>query len=470
MHFYPCCFLIVVGILRGGCSQTNDFFQDDFTEPVSTAATPDSTEIPDSLFDKYPDDKISGKGENVVGDSTNNLGQACTGQMDLTKKSGELFTPNYPDPYPSNTTCIWTIRAPKGHHIYLYFHHFDLEEGLVNIPFGRFSSPECHFDFLYIYEVLDGDRSQQPSLLRSPKQPSTGDSDTNILTKQVVWGVYCGKQAPPPRMTETAGSKVVLIFHTDGSKEKLGFWATFQTITTSDLRNLIEKRKIDVAEDDEWDEMEEYEQGAKRAYAAIVIFVFSVVLLMMVMHCWQGSPLCETLLPANCLPRPGGSDSTQSVWMSVFRQNGGENTSQIIPSLPSPPPPYGEIVKTEEDWQRALERIGETEESIERQRSHPDNIQIEYDIMGSNQNEPSHVTSDTGSSLLSSQDSPIPMYDPRSGVIDNYLPENDISSQPHDVPRPRTSNENGNTLQAGRRSGPTNVECNTRPPFCSPFT
>ncbi|XP_039273473.2 uncharacterized protein LOC120347522 [Styela clava] len=490
MVFYRCCFLTVISILKIASCQTRDYPEKIFIDSV-TPNSLDITALPNGFTSAVNHDTEELKENDELPDKTSDyLRKKCTGQIDLNSKSGEIFTPNYPDPYPSNTTCIWTIHAPEDHHIYIYFHHFDLESGLVNTPYGRFGSPECHFDLLYIHEELSKLASQHHSILQINNLSSDDDSTSETPPEKIVWGVFCGKHTPPPRITETSGSKLVLIFHSDETKEKRGFWATFHTIKKSDLRKLVGKNKntedVDFFDDSGWDEIDEYEENAKRAYTAIVLFVFSVVLVLMILHCWQGSPLCEALFPSICMSRPTGSGSNQSVWMNVFQQNeraNGDSTNHSLPSIPSPPPAYGEIVKTEEDWQRALQRIGETEESIERHRSHPDNIQVEYDIMGNDQqNGPSYVTSSTGSSIFSTQSSPGPMYDPRGGVVDNLLPLFDAVATIDEGPiglQTRTSLSNDEiesryipeqSSQTDENPDPSNLERNSRPPFCSPLT
>ena len=43
--------------------------------------------------------------------------------------SGIIESPNFPDPYPHNRNCTWTIIAPLGNNISATFSHFDVEEG-----------------------------------------------------------------------------------------------------------------------------------------------------------------------------------------------------------------------------------------------------------------------------------------------------------------------------------------------------
>ena len=50
---------------------------------------------------------------------------ACGGH--LVSSTGIIKTPNYPDLYPTNKTCVWMINAPLHHRIVLEFSDFDIE-------------------------------------------------------------------------------------------------------------------------------------------------------------------------------------------------------------------------------------------------------------------------------------------------------------------------------------------------------
>lgn len=47
--------------------------------------------------------------------------------------SGVVESPNFPEQYPGNTDCAWTIVVPKGNQIHMQFSHFEMEnEGVSN--------------------------------------------------------------------------------------------------------------------------------------------------------------------------------------------------------------------------------------------------------------------------------------------------------------------------------------------------
>lgn len=57
------------------------------------------------------------------------------------KPEGVFSTPNYPQPYPHDTKCLWTIQVDYGHLIEITFHDFDFESA---------SSTECQLDGLSV--------------------------------------------------------------------------------------------------------------------------------------------------------------------------------------------------------------------------------------------------------------------------------------------------------------------------------
>ena len=50
----------------------------------------------------------------------------------LTGSSGTFFTPNYPFPYPSRSTCVWMISVPAGKAVKLIFENFHIETDTPN--------------------------------------------------------------------------------------------------------------------------------------------------------------------------------------------------------------------------------------------------------------------------------------------------------------------------------------------------
>ena len=58
----------------------------------------------------------------------------------LTKPTGFIASPNYPENYPSGLNCEYKIRLPKGRRIKLTFMKIDIESG------GR----SCSYDVLKV--------------------------------------------------------------------------------------------------------------------------------------------------------------------------------------------------------------------------------------------------------------------------------------------------------------------------------
>mgnify|MGYP001169714629 FL=1 len=58
--------------------------------------------------------------------------------------SGVIESPNFPDLYPHNRNCTWTIEAPLGNRINASFSHFDIED-----PHVRYELRKYFTDFLF---------------------------------------------------------------------------------------------------------------------------------------------------------------------------------------------------------------------------------------------------------------------------------------------------------------------------------
>jgi len=61
----------------------------------------------------------------------------------LTESTGNFSSPGYPNNYPNNAYCTWTITAPPGHVIFLSFTNFELHRD------GKYKY--CSRDFIEVY-------------------------------------------------------------------------------------------------------------------------------------------------------------------------------------------------------------------------------------------------------------------------------------------------------------------------------
>ncbi|ELK34060.1 Membrane frizzled-related protein, partial [Myotis davidii] len=113
--------------------------------------------------------------------------QASCGGL-LLGPRGVFSSPNYPDPYPPDTHCVWHIQVPADHAIQLRIEALGME-GVAS----------CLFDRLEISPEPEG------PLLR-----------------------VCGREPPPTLNTNT--SRLRVAFVSDGSVEGHGFQAWFQAV------------------------------------------------------------------------------------------------------------------------------------------------------------------------------------------------------------------------------------------------
>ncbi|XP_070558027.1 dorsal-ventral patterning tolloid-like protein 1 [Ptychodera flava] len=110
----------------------------------------------------------------------------------LTEDQGDFSSPGYPYGYESNEYCVYTISVAESDTVQLLFTSFDLEAHV-----------HCQYDFV---EVLDGD-----DMVSSP-----------------TIGRYCGGEGSrPPRIVESTGNKMTVIFHSDVSIHYEGFYAKY---------------------------------------------------------------------------------------------------------------------------------------------------------------------------------------------------------------------------------------------------
>ena len=53
---------------------------------------------------------------------------ACHFDLDASNQNQSLSSPNFPENYPNNTNCTWTITAPPGQFVFINFEIFSTEE------------------------------------------------------------------------------------------------------------------------------------------------------------------------------------------------------------------------------------------------------------------------------------------------------------------------------------------------------
>uniref|UniRef100_A0A8D0H922 CUB domain containing protein 2 n=1 Tax=Sphenodon punctatus TaxID=8508 RepID=A0A8D0H922_SPHPU len=101
---------------------------------------------------------------------------------------GNFSSPQYPNFYPNNIKCHWTIQLPLGYRIKVFFLDLDLE-GQNSLTDG------CDYDHL---AVFDG-----------------GTEKASLL------GKWCGKEIPSPIISSR--NRLLLVLHTDRNTANRGF-------------------------------------------------------------------------------------------------------------------------------------------------------------------------------------------------------------------------------------------------------
>uniref|UniRef100_A0A671XF34 Cubilin n=1 Tax=Sparus aurata TaxID=8175 RepID=A0A671XF34_SPAAU len=119
---------------------------------------------------------------------------SCGG--DLVMESGAFNSPNYPDAYPPNLECVWTIKSSPGNRLQLSFIVFHLQ-----------GDSGCHNDYVEIRE---------------------GNSTGSLV------GRFCGNSLPS-NYTSVIGHILWVKFVSDASVSGAGFRATFSHLYGNDL-------------------------------------------------------------------------------------------------------------------------------------------------------------------------------------------------------------------------------------------
>ncbi|CAB1340813.1 unnamed protein product [Coregonus sp. 'balchen'] len=119
---------------------------------------------------------------------------SCGG--DLIMETGAFNSPNYPDAYPPNVECVWTITSSPGNRLQLSFIMFQLQQ-----------SSDCNNDYL---EIREGN--------------STG----------ALVGRFCGDSLPS-NYTSLIGHVLWVKFRSDSSLSGAGFRATFSHLYGNDI-------------------------------------------------------------------------------------------------------------------------------------------------------------------------------------------------------------------------------------------
>lgn len=113
-------------------------------------------------------------------------------QQVLEAMSGNFTSPSYPNIYPNNMNCHWSVVLPPGFRIKLFFPVMELED-------QNSLTDSCDFDSVAVHD---------------------GESQTDVLL-----GCWCGTKQPPP-LTSKA-NKLLVVLNTDRNIAFKGFSASY---------------------------------------------------------------------------------------------------------------------------------------------------------------------------------------------------------------------------------------------------
>ena len=113
-------------------------------------------------------------------------------QQVLSSLSDDLSSPHYPNIYPNNINCHWTINLTAGYRVKLFFTFMELED-------RNSLTDECDYDSVAIYD---------------------GDSQTDALV-----GRWCGREQPPTIISKS--NTLLVVLSTDRNEAHRGFNASY---------------------------------------------------------------------------------------------------------------------------------------------------------------------------------------------------------------------------------------------------
>ncbi|KAM9844994.1 CUB domain-containing protein 2 [Aulostomus maculatus] len=113
-------------------------------------------------------------------------------QQVLSAVTGNFTSPHFPNIYPNNINCHWSISIATGYRIKLFFPVMDLED-------RNSLSDECDYDSVAVYD---------------------GDSQTDTLL-----GRWCGREQPTSLISK--GNKMLVVLSTDRNEAHRGFAASY---------------------------------------------------------------------------------------------------------------------------------------------------------------------------------------------------------------------------------------------------
>ncbi|KAG2470169.1 C1S protein, partial [Polypterus senegalus] len=124
---------------------------------------------------------------------------------------GDIYSPNYPNPYPKSNFTEWKLQVPKGYRLQLVFNHFDLEP-----------SYRCLFDYV---QVMHNDE---------------------------VLGSFCGREDsmsgihPGNQRIFSPDNTLKIIFKSDDFQEEAhqGFHAHYQIMALCNAENSLETEGV----------------------------------------------------------------------------------------------------------------------------------------------------------------------------------------------------------------------------------
>lgn len=136
-------------------------------------------------------------------DFSGSLPTACTNRERLVDQAGIIASPNFPGPYPANSSCVWIITPPQYANVSLEFTSFNIQSNTQQC-----GGSKCHCDYVHVKEL----------------DPPPDRAGFNVK--------FCNDKRPG-RIINNLISRVRINFVSDPAVEETGFKLTYKTFKSS---------------------------------------------------------------------------------------------------------------------------------------------------------------------------------------------------------------------------------------------
>jgi len=325
---------------------------------------------------------------------------SCESPMKMLDRNGIILSPKFPRKYQNDAKCVWYISAEPDEFIKLTINSFNLEPGKKVKDNNGLSITQCPFDYLFIYESDEISTSHLFSRIRHQKNSN-------------VWGVYCGNHSQKIAYTKNFGSTLYLYMKTDSSRRYKGFNISYDVMKRQSIQDdfryvFLPPETVRVNSEIDVTKPATASSVSARGALQTIAFGFTIMLFVCIAFVVI-MKVVQLYTKTNLVERARWSSDSASGSVEVH--------------LPSPPPQYSDVVKTDAEWQDAMRRIRGDANNISELESQRQAAQVEVAYNLENSEQQIRTESNTlGSANI----------EPANPVSSNNEPQQDVTINPQE--------------------------------------